>query len=238
MNAVMSAGFMTTAADILPFALVIAVSPIPLLAIILTLFSVKASQNGPAFLCGWVLGLALLCTAAVRLIEVGEQAYGVSPSTLASTGRLALGAALLLAAGRQWRKRRQSAAVMPKWMAAIDTFSPLKAALVGFLLAGIANPKNLLLVMAAGMAISEASEASQAGLPWPGSLKLIALFVSAASLGVLIPVAYRLIGGAAAKRVLKTWQLGLIRHNALVMALMLLVFGVFLIAKGLSGLMA
>jgi hypothetical protein len=227
----MSTALLAAAAEILPFALVIAVSPISLLATILTLFSARASQNGPAFLIGWVLGLALTSAAALRLIEVGEQAYGGSPSVLASAGRSALGAVLLAVAGRQWRKRRQAGGSLPKWMTAIAGFSPLKAGAAGFLLSGLANPKNLLLVMAASMSIS------QAGLAWPGMLKLIAVFVAGASLGVLMPVAYCAFGGAAAKRVLKTWQLGLLRHNAVVMALMLLAFGVFLLIKGLGGLM-
>ncbi|MCV2355826.1 GAP family protein [Paucibacter sp. B2R-40] len=227
----MNINFVSALTEILPYALLIAVSPISLIAIILNLFSVRARQNGPAFLVGWVLGLGLICAAAVVLIEAGEEAYGVSPSLLESVGRSLLGAVLLLAAWQQWKKRQQAPST-PKWMAAIESFSPLKAWAAGLLLSGITNPKNTVLIVAAGISISHA------GLSAVDSALLILLFVVGASLGVLIPLLYFLIGGKAAKSVLKIWQIALIKHNALVMAVMLLIFGSLLISKGLRGLIA
>lgn len=43
--------------QMLPFALVIALSPIPLVAVIAVLFSQRAVTNGTAFLAGWVIGV-------------------------------------------------------------------------------------------------------------------------------------------------------------------------------------
>ncbi len=233
----MSTALVSTLLEILPFALLIALSPISLVSIILTLFSGRARQNGPAFLCGWVLGMSLICTGAVLLIEVGESAAGVSPSTLESLGRATLGVALLLASLKQWYEQRQQqkrkeAAVMPKWMGAIDTFSPLKAWLAGLLLSGITNPKNTVLIMAAGMSILHA------GLSSVETAKLITAFVLIASLGVLIPLVYFFRGGAAAKTVMKRWQDRLIQHNAMVLVVMLLVFGGLLLGRGLAELLA
>ena len=42
--------------DVLPLALGVALSPIPIIAVILMLLSPKAQENGPAFLVGWVAG--------------------------------------------------------------------------------------------------------------------------------------------------------------------------------------
>jgi hypothetical protein len=188
-------------------------------------------------LIGWTLGLSVICAAAVMLIDVGEEAYGVSPSILESVGRFLLGLVLLIAAWQQWQKRRQlqarqQAPELPKWMAAIDSFSPLKAGFSGFLLSGITNPKNTVLIFAAGISISHAS------LSVFDSAAMIGLFVVLSSLGVVIPLGYFLLGGSAAKRVLKVWQLALIEHNTLVMAVMLLLFGALLVFKGLRGLWA
>ncbi|MCV2360967.1 GAP family protein [Paucibacter sp. TC2R-5] len=227
----MNTSFAASLAEILPYALLIALSPISLVAIILNLFSRRARQNGPAFLAGWVLGLGLICGAAVVLIEAGEEAYALSPSLLESVGRTLLGAVLLLAAWRQWQKR-QLAPSTPKWMAAIESFSPRKAGLAGFLLSGLTNPKNTVLIVAAGISITHA------GLSRPDAALLILLFVVFASLGVFIPLCYFLMGGSAAKAVLKVWQLALVKHNALVMAVMLLIFGLLLVTKGLRGLIA
>jgi hypothetical protein len=43
--------------EVLPFAVGIAISPVPIIAIILILFSDRARAAGPAFLLGWVIGL-------------------------------------------------------------------------------------------------------------------------------------------------------------------------------------
>jgi hypothetical protein len=53
--------------DILVPAIGIAISPVPIIAVILMLFSAKARENGPAFLGGWLLGVAgvLLVVIAV-----------------------------------------------------------------------------------------------------------------------------------------------------------------------------
>ena len=44
--------------EVLPFAIGIAISPVPIIAVILILFSTRARVNGPAFLLGWVVGIA------------------------------------------------------------------------------------------------------------------------------------------------------------------------------------
>ena len=46
-----------TIGDILPTAIGVAISPVPIIAVILMLFSAKAKRNGLAFLLGWLGGL-------------------------------------------------------------------------------------------------------------------------------------------------------------------------------------
>jgi hypothetical protein len=53
--------------DVLPLALGVALSPIPIIAVILMLLSPQASKNGPAFLVGWVGGLAVVSIVMVTL---------------------------------------------------------------------------------------------------------------------------------------------------------------------------
>jgi threonine/homoserine/homoserine lactone efflux protein len=64
--------------------------------------------------------------------------------------KLVLGLLLLLVAVRQWRGRPRGdeRPATPKWMAALDTFTPVKAAGAGVLLSGL-NPKNALLSIGA-----------------------------------------------------------------------------------------
>jgi len=48
--------------EVLTFAVGVAISPMPIIAVILMLFSQRAKVNGPAFLLGWVLALAVVST--------------------------------------------------------------------------------------------------------------------------------------------------------------------------------
>src|SRR3954452_3889795 len=46
--------------EVITFAVGVAISPVPIVAVILMLFSQRARVNGPAFLIGWVAALAVV----------------------------------------------------------------------------------------------------------------------------------------------------------------------------------
>ena len=56
--------------DLLPSAVGVALSPIPIIAVILILATPKARSNGPAFALGWVLGL-IVVSVIVLLVAGG-----------------------------------------------------------------------------------------------------------------------------------------------------------------------
>ncbi len=117
--------------EILTPAIGVALSPIPIIAVILMLFSAKAKTNGPAFVGGWIAGI-LIIEALVLIFADPANISGEdgSPSKTASLIQLGLGILLLLLAVKQWRSRPKGDAepVMPKWMATIDKTTPLVAA--------------------------------------------------------------------------------------------------------------
>ena len=216
--------------DILPLAVGVVISPIPIIATILMLLAPRAGATSMGFLIGWVLGIA----AATTVFTVVSASVGLTATSDSSTStdwiKVALGILLLVLAGRQWRSRPKSGAEasLPAWMSAVDTFAFGKAAGLGFLLSAV-NPKNLLLCAAAGTEIggSALSNGSRA--------VLVLVFTVIAACSVAIPV----IGYAVAKDrmrqplgELKTW---LQQHNAAVMSVLLLVIGVVLIGKGIGG---
>ena len=51
--------------DLLPAAAAVALSPIPIVAVVLVLDSPRARVNGPAFAPGWVAGLAVVSVLVV-----------------------------------------------------------------------------------------------------------------------------------------------------------------------------
>lgn len=130
-------------------ALGVALSPVPIIAVILMLGTPKARSDGPMFAIGWVLGL-LAVSIVVLLVAYGASNSDSTSSNSVDTLQLVLGLLFLVMAAKQWsnRPKKCEAAVMPKWMATIDSFTEGKSFGLGLLLSG-ANPKNLALTLAA-----------------------------------------------------------------------------------------
>jgi Sap, sulfolipid-1-addressing protein len=212
-------------AEVLPFAIGVAISPVPIIAVILMLFSSRAKVNGPMFLIGWAVALALV--SGVAFLAGGATSESTTTSTV-SWSQVLIGALFVLLAVRTWSKRAPAGEQPepPKWMAGIDSFSPVKSLTLALLLAGV-NPKNLLLAAGAGAAV--------AGLALPTSEAVVALlvFVGLASLTIAVPVVYYLVGGESARTRLDTVKEWLAVHNDAVMTVLFLVLGVNLISKGI-----
>jgi Sap, sulfolipid-1-addressing protein len=217
--------------DILPAAIGVAISPIPIIAVILMLFTASARTNGPAFLAGWVLALFVVGTIGIFLTDRASSSGGSSPSTLLELILTALGVLLLLLALRSWRGRPRAGETppMPAWMASIDGFTAGKAFGFAVLLGGV-NPKNLLLTLSAAAVIGTS------GLGTTESFGALLCFVAIGSLSVAVPVVYFLVGGDGAKRRMDGWKAWLGANNATVMTILLLVIGAKLLGQGLGGL--
>jgi len=81
--------------DVLPLALGVAISPIPIIAVILMLLSPKARENGPAFLLGWVAGLAVVSILVSALSGNAGIGSGGGGSVWGSLIKLLLGLLLV-----------------------------------------------------------------------------------------------------------------------------------------------
>ena len=110
----------------LPLAVGIALSPIPIIAVVLMLTSRKARVNGPSFILGWLLGLGIVGVIVLSLAGSAGASKSGSPAAWVSWVKIVLGALLLLVAARQFRRRPHGdeEAQRPKWMATIDKTTP------------------------------------------------------------------------------------------------------------------
>jgi threonine/homoserine/homoserine lactone efflux protein len=217
--------------EILPYALGAAISVIPIIAIILMLVTPKAKANGSAFAAGFVAGLALICIIAVALAGGSNYSSSSGPTQTVSTIKLVLGLLLLFAAFRHWRARpkRGEEPKMPKWLASIDQFTPVRSFGIGAALSAV-NPKNFALSLAAGLSIA------QAGLSTGQDAATIVIYVLLGGATILGPLVVYLAMGQRATEILGGWRTWLADNNATVMSVLLLVFAVVLIGKGISGL--
>ncbi len=214
--------------EVLTFAVGVTISPVPIIAVILMLFSQRARVNGPAFLLGWIFALAAVSTIVYVLAHDGDVATNSTADDSVAWGKIVLGLVLLALARRNWRKRPAPGQEpeLPSWMGTVDRIAPAKAFGLGVILAGV-NPKNLILTVGAAVGVA------QLGLSSGDAVVAVAVFVAIASIGIAVPVAYALLGGERARVSLQSAKAWLSVHNAAVMAALFLVFGMDLIAKGL-----
>lgn len=216
--------------NLLPSAVGVALSPIPIIAIILMLATPRARSNGLAFAGGWVAGLVGV-SVIVLLIAGDASDPNSDASTVVSWVKLALGLVFLLMAIKQWNARPHDGqpVEMPKWMRSIDGFTPVKSAGFGLVLSAV-NPKNLALTLAAAASIA------QADLSASNSAIAVTIFVLIGSLTVAGPVVFYLLAPTAAAKPLDAIKEFMSDHNAVIMFVVLLVLGAKLIGDGLSGL--
>jgi hypothetical protein len=217
--------------EMLPLAIGIAISPVPIIAIILMLITPKARSNGLAFLGGWMLGLAVVGTIVLIVANTAGVATSSGPSRTVSLIKLLLGLLLLFAAWRQFTKRPKPGeeAPLPKWMRALDSFTPARSLAIGALLSGV-NPKNLILTATAAAGIA------QSGLAGAQQAVVLILLILVGSVGIIAPVGVYFAMGDKAAKVLGGWKTWLAANNATVMIVLFVVFGVSLIGKGIGGL--
>jgi hypothetical protein len=216
--------------QVLPFAIGVAISPLPIIAVILVLFSEKARVNALAFVTGWIVGVTLVVVVAYFIADGSDASTDQDASNTTYWVKIGLGVVLLLAARRNWRKDKAGTAAEPKWMASLDALTPVKAAGLAVLLAAV-NPKNLALEIAAGAGVAQI-----AGLSTGDVVVALVVFVVLACATVIAPVVVYFAGGERATAVLDGWKSWLSQHNAAVMAVLFIVFGAVLIGEGLRGL--
>lgn len=215
----------------LSMAVGVAISPVPIIAVILMLVTQRARVNGPAFVVGWVVGLAVVGAVVLLVAGPANASDDGEPATWVGVLKLVLGAALVLLALKQWRARPHDGEEppTPKWMGAVEEFSPVKALGAGAVLAG-ANPKNLLLAVAAAASIA------QTGIPGGEQAVAYAVFAIVGTIGVAVPVVVYFAMGDRAGPLLDRMKAWMAHNNAVIMAVLCLVIGAKLIGDGITGL--
>jgi len=216
--------------QVLSFGVGVALSPVPIVSVVLMLGTPRARSNGPAFVIGWIVGLAAVGSIVLLVSSGANASANGEPANWVNWLKLALGLVLLLIAVKQWRGRPAGGdqAQLPKWMQAIETFTPPKAAGLGVLLSAV-NPKNLLLVVSAAAAIA------QTGASAGDQAVALAIFVLIGTLGPGAPVVLYFALGQRSKQLLDRLKSWMSAHNAAIVAVLCLVIGAKLIGDAISG---
>jgi hypothetical protein len=203
------------------------VSPSTIVVFILLLATTRARTNAAAFLIGWSVSLIIVFAVSYAVGGARATQHG-SGSTAVEVIEILLGAALAVAAARQWRHRdrpRTSSRVAKKFTARLKQLNPWEAATVGVL----EQPWTL-------------TAAAAVLLVRHHSAFLIVVFaflafalLSTATIGLIFLYYARRPGQAEAR--LSDLRGRLVRAGPAIFAIVSVAVGIYLIADGVTGIM-
>ena len=222
----MAANWGTVLAELIPLALVITLSPLSIIPAILVLHTPRPRPAALLYMVGWVV--ALFALTAVFVGVSGLMGTLEKPPTWASWARIVIGAALIAFGVFRWLTRNRSPH-MPAWMRQLSSVTPAKAGVYGAALA-VVNPKVLFICAAAGLAIG--SE----GIGTPEAWLADAYFVAIAASSVALPILAYAVSGDRLDPALSKLKDWMERHNAALVAVILIVIGLLVLYKGIHGL--
>ncbi|MGW2255045.1 GAP family protein [Kitasatospora sp. NPDC001660] len=207
----------------------IAISPQPLIAVILMLATPRGRVNALALTAGWAAALGAI--VAVVVTGGSRLGSGGGEPTWSYWLKLALGVLFVLLALKQWRDRPRAGHVIapPGWMRSVDRFMAPRSAGLGAVLAA-ANPKNL--VLAVGGAASIAASTTSGA----GKAVAAALMVLVGSLCALLPLGVDLLGGDRSSRTLGEWKAWTAAHHAAITTTVMAVLGTTYVGAAVTGL--
>lgn len=212
--------------QLLPLAIVCALSPWAIVTVILMLASDRPS-NSIAWLAGWTLSTFGIGVLIVFFLSGNDFSSNSTPTTAAAVVQVLLGVLLLLAAARFWARRPARTGKIPKepgWMARIDKMSPVWAFLIG------AFWINTTLVIAAGV------DTLRANLSDGESIAVFAVFTLVTTLVQLALILYAYILPKRAAVGLKGIREWIARNQQAALAVVAFVLALWLASKGIRGL--
>ncbi len=210
--------------ELIPLALVIALSPLSIIPAVLVLQSPHARLTGLTFLAGWLLAIAVITAVFVQLSGLMPEAG--QPSPTASWVRIVIGVLLVVFGIYRWANRNHDAEE-PAWMRKLTSVTPARGFVTAAVLA-VVNPKVLFMCVAAGLAISTDE------LPRAATWASVLCFAVVAGSSVAIPVLTYVAAGERLDPAMARLGAWLHRQHAVLVAGILIVIGLLVAYKGLS----
>jgi hypothetical protein len=213
--------------QLLPIALAVAVSSVPITLTILILLSPKRNRVAIPFLIGWVVGMAVVVVISavganalpIRSIRTSQKAIGIA--------EIIVGIGLLVIALLSWRRAaRGSAARQSRWLDSVDRLGPATA--LGLAVVLNLRPKGLLLGAAAGLAIAGAR------LTGTDAVIVVVIYLALASSTVTVPIIATLVSPARMQPRLIMARDWIDRNGGHITVVVLLMVGVVILGDGLT----
>ncbi len=215
---------------LIPLGVGAALSPLPIVAVILMLFSSRPKSNSLSFVIATVLGSAavmVLLTFLAILLPVDPTA---TSHPITGTIKIVLGVLMLVLGILQWRGRPKDGAEpeLPGWMQKIDGMSAGGAAIAGLALI-VVNLKNLPIFAAAATHISYAETV-------PDMVVAGTVFVILASILLIGVVVAALLFPDQVMKPLGQLRTTLVTYNNVILAAVFVLTGATILGHGIQAL--
>ena len=202
-------------------------SPVSVVTVIVLLSMPSGVRRAIAFLCGWLLALALIGTIMVFVLHGQDfSAKSTSPSRAASALEVLLGSVLLVWAFAAFRRREPSSGEpsAPKWLDRIQGTHWLIGLAVGALM------------LSYGLSLAAASEILKSNVSRLDAGVALGVFALASMLTVAAPIVAVVASPERSERRLEAWKGWLLGNSRTVGLVVLMIVAVALIVRGASDL--
>ncbi len=218
---------LTALGHVLPIAVAVALSSVPIMATILILLSSNKNRSSIPFLIGWVVGIAAMVVIFTALAQVVPLGPPRKSQAAIGTALVVIGLVLVGLAIVSWlRVRGRPAEGVPKWLTAVSSFGPWSSLGLGLVLN--VRPKAVLLSAAAGLSLRGDRLTN-------GELTVVVvIYTIVSATTVAIPIVARLVAPHRTESWLLDARTWIEKNNRTVSILILIMIGVVVIGNGLT----
>lgn len=212
----------------LPSAFAVALSPMMIIAMIVFCVIGKARTSGTAFLLGAFLGMAAFMLLGATIAASFQPESG-DTALWQVLLRLAMAIFLLYLSWHSWKTRPKSGTTpsQPSWIGKIQNANLSVVCLFGAMIMVI-NAKNMMILLHSALNIQQLSRS------WGEIWVNFAIFWFIALLGIGLPWAMSILGGAAVETRLHSMRDWLYRNNNVILAILFGFFGLQILAQALG----
>lgn len=212
--------------QIVPLALAVAFSTVPIIAAILILLSDAKPLVSIALLLGWAAGMALVLTLLTLGVALIPASSPPRNDTTVGVVRILLGSTLFVYSIGKWRRRSARASEAPRWMDALSRINAVGA--LGFGVALALRPKNVVLSIAGAVVIGDAS------LPVSDAALVIGIFTLIGVSTVAVPIIGHFSAPEKTRNPLNATRTWIINNTATIMLVVVLLVSLIIIGSGIA----
>lgn len=215
--------------SLLPFALIIAFGPVPIITIAIMFQTASPKRTSAGFAVGWLLGIAAMTAVSTLLSSQIPEGDPENPLKWVGLVQMLLGAGLIAFALKKIFSRMGASdeAVVPGFLASLTETTPRRGVLVG-VIASVAFPKHAILIIPVGTLIAKH------GLAIGELVFVMGMFVLLSSLTVVGPAFAYVISPDKVGAVADAAYRWMVRNMAIVSAAVLILIGWGLLGKGIT----